>query len=72
MLWFNDEKDLGALRTDEGERLEVPGSAFAPGSRPSGRCAGTPVEFSTVDGEVTAILFVDEPDRRRARLRRSR
>ena len=31
MLWFNEDKDLGALRTDEGERLEVPGTAFGLG-----------------------------------------
>ena len=43
MLWFNPEKDLGALRTHAGERIEFPGSAFAAGEQPTGRCAGAPI-----------------------------
>ena len=42
MLWFNVAKDLGALRTSEGERIEVGGDAFAPGHKPVERCAGRP------------------------------
>jgi hypothetical protein len=72
MLWFNEEKDLGALRTDEGERIEVPGSAFRPSEKPIGRCAGKAVEFDAVDGVVTQLAFVPEPTVRRARLRRRR
>jgi hypothetical protein len=71
MLWFNAEKDLGALRTETGERIEVSGAAFAPGEQPTGRCAGAPIEFESVDRHISEIAFVQELDRRRAR-RRSR
>lgn len=69
MLWFNEDKDLGALRTDEGERLEVPGAAFGHGEKPSGRCAGRTIEFDSVAGAVTRLSFVPEPSRGRARKR---
>jgi cold shock CspA family protein len=72
MLWFNETKDLGALRTDDGDRIDVPGSAFLPGEKPLGRCAGKAVEFEQLDGGVSALSFVPESDQRRARLRRSR
>ena len=39
MLWFNEVKDQGALRTDDGIRIEVPGEAFSAGEKPRGRCA---------------------------------
>ena len=48
MLWFNAVKDLGALRTDDGTRIEVPGEAFSPGEKPSGRCAGLEIEFQVL------------------------
>jgi hypothetical protein len=70
MLWFNVAKDLGALRTDDGERIDVPGSAFMPGEKPVGRCAGKAVEFQPIDRGVTRLAFVPEPNPRRARLRR--
>ena len=69
MLWFNEDKDLGAFRTDEGERLEVLGTAFCLGERPIGRCAGRAIEFDSVAGAVTRLAFVPEPNPRRARLR---
>jgi hypothetical protein len=72
MLWFNEEKDLGALRTDAGERLEVPGTAFGLGERPIGRCGGRAIEFDSVAGAVTRLAFVPEPNLRRARLRHRR
>ncbi len=72
MLWFNTAKDLGALRTDEGERLEVTGAAFSPGEKPAGRCAGKAIEFAAADGEVSGIAFVEMADQRRARLRHRR
>jgi hypothetical protein len=72
MLWFNEDKDLGALRTDAGERLEVPGTAFDLGERPSGRCAGRAIEFDSVAGAVTRLAFVPEPNPRRARPRHRR
>ena len=70
MLWFNAEKDLGALRTDDGDRIEVPGSAFAAGQKPTERCAGKPIEFRAVDGEISEIAFLEELNPRRARMRR--
>ena len=70
MLWFNAEKDLGVLCAEDGERLEVPGTAFAPGEKPLGRCSGLAVRFEAVDGEINAISFVQEPNPRRARMRR--
>ena len=70
MLWFNAEKDLGAVRTDEGERIEVPGTAFLDGEKPVGRCAGKAIEFdSTADG-VGRIAFVPAGNQQRARRRR--
>ncbi len=70
MLWFNEEKDVGALRTDAGERIDVPGTAFVDGEKPVGRCAGKVVEFDEQSGEVERVAFVLEPERGRARLRR--
>jgi hypothetical protein len=72
MLWFNSEKDLGALETAEGERLHIPGEAFVPGEKPCGRCAGMAIEFSSRGGDVSEIAFVPEPRPRRARVRHRR
>jgi hypothetical protein len=72
MLWFNAVKDLGALRTGEGERIEVPGTAFLPGEKPVGRCAGKAIEFEPLEGAVTCVAFVPEVSPRRARMRRRR
>jgi len=69
MMWFNLAKDLGALRTDEGERLDVAGTAFMPGEKPLGRCAGREVEFEALEGAVSGLAFVPEPSQRRARRR---
>jgi hypothetical protein len=70
MIWFNEEKDLGAVRTDDGVRLEVPGSAFPRGGKPVGRCGGRPVELDVAAGLVSAISLVEEIAPRRARLHR--
>ena len=72
MLWFNEVKDLGALRTDDGERIDVPGDAFLPGEKPVGRCAGKIVEFESLDGAVSRVAFVPESSPRRARMRHRR
>jgi len=72
MLWFNATKDLGALQTEDGERLDVPGTAFPPGEKPVGRCVGRAVEFDALDGVVSSVAFVPEPNPRRARLRHRR
>ncbi len=45
MIWFNETKDHGFIRTDEDERLSVLGSGFAGGVRPVGRCAEAVVTF---------------------------
>ena len=70
MLWFNEAKDFGALRTDDGERVEVPGTAFLPGERPVGRCAGKAVEYESLERAVRDVAFVPVPYPRRARPRR--
>jgi hypothetical protein len=73
MLWFNDRKDLGFVRTDDGERLAVPGAAFASGQRPTGRCAEAVVEFEIDDAAeercAKDVVFVEEEAPRRARMR---
>jgi hypothetical protein len=72
MLWFNEAKDVGALRTDEGDRVDVSGAAFLAGEKPLGRCAGKAVEFERLDGGVSRLAFVPALTPRRARRRRSR
>ena len=72
MLWFNAEKDLGALRTADGERIEVGGDAFAAGEKPAGRCKGMPIEFDQSDGAIAEIAFTPEVSPRRARMRNRR
>jgi cold shock CspA family protein len=73
MIWFNEVKDLGFIRTDEGERLSVLGSAFAGGTRPRGRCAEAPVTFEIDETgderQATNVAFIEEIAPRRARLR---
>ena len=72
MLWFNAAEDLGAVRTDDGERLDVPGTAFLPGEKPVGRCAGTAIELESVADVVTKVTFVPQVTPRRARTRNRR
>lgn len=73
MLWFNQAKDHGFIMTDEGERLAVPGDAFAAGEKPTGRCAHKLVTFEieSENGSRHAQNVVFEPEftARRARLR---
>ncbi|HEX6679744.1 MAG TPA: hypothetical protein VF063_03780 [Gaiellaceae bacterium] len=73
MLWFNEKKDLGFIRTDEGERLSVLGPAFTGGNRPQGRCAQAVVDFAidATEDEPQAknVVFVEEDVPRRARMR---
>ena len=72
MLWFNEKKDVGALRTDDGDRIDLCGTAFLAGEKPLGRCAGRMVEFERAEAGVSRLAFVSESNPRRARLRRSR
>lgn len=74
MLWFNEDKGHGYIRTADGERLYVDGAAFAAGP-PVGPCAGLHVDFDvavTPDGrQAVAARIVPEVAPRRARRRRS-
>jgi hypothetical protein len=72
MLWFNAAKDLGVLTTDDGNRIDVPGTAFLPGEKPVGRCAGRAIEYEVLEGAATGVAFVPEPNPPRARLRHRR
>ena len=73
MIWFNEKKDHGFIRTEEGERLAVAGEGFAGGARPVGRCAHKAVTFE-IDRrggarQATEVAFVPEVVARRARSR---
>jgi len=76
MLWFNEKKDLGFIRTDEGERLSVLGPGFAGGKRPQGRCAHKEVEFEIdatgAERQAGNVVLVEADSPRRARLRGGR
>jgi hypothetical protein len=75
MLWFNEEDDAGAIRSDDGVRVGVVGADFVDGVRPVGRCAGRPVTFQLAgaddDRRAVEVRLEDAPAARRARLRRS-
>jgi cold shock CspA family protein len=74
MIYFNEEKHIGFIRTDDGERIQVLRSGFLPGQAPVGRCGGLPVEFSLSDEESPAaveVSVVEDAVVKRAR-RRSR
>ncbi len=68
MFFFNEEKNVGAIKSDDGERLEVRRSGFVPGHAPVGRCSGLPVVFSlSEDGLAVNVSVVEEVNPRRAR-----
>jgi len=73
MLWFNEAKDHGFIRTDEGERLAVAGDGFAAGEKPVGRCAKKVVTFEIDDEDgarqARGVVFEPEVLARRARMR---
>ncbi|MBA3366643.1 MAG: cold shock domain-containing protein [Actinobacteria bacterium] len=76
LLWFSDTKNHGFLTTDEGDRVFVPGHAFAGDRGSVGRRRGLPVSFSlsTDDGEPKAAdvsLLPHVPPRRARRHHRS-
>ncbi|MEX2211596.1 MAG: cold shock domain-containing protein [Gaiellaceae bacterium] len=75
MLWFNEEKGHGFIRTEEGERLLVERSGFTGGRAPVGRCAGLHVTFERESGSkgsrAVGTSLVEYVEPRRARLRRS-
>ena len=76
MIFFNEVKETGFIRTEDGERLQVDGTGFAPGQAPVGRCSGLPVEFAVTeaDGERAAfdVSVVEDLPSRRARRRPGR
>ena len=75
LLFFNQQRGDGFIRTEAGERLYVERNSFLPGQVPEGRCAGTPVEFDrrVGTGEHAFAAFdvsrVPEPATGRARRR---
>jgi cold shock CspA family protein len=77
LLWFNETKNHGFIRTEEDERLFVHRTGFLPGTPPVGRCAGTKVTFERepAEGEhgfqAVGVELVQEAMGGRARLRRS-
>jgi cold shock CspA family protein len=74
MLWFNEEKDHGFIRTEDGERLYVHRTGFVGGQAPVGRCAGMAVTFEREEGSdgsrAVGASLVELVEPRRARLRR--
>jgi cold shock CspA family protein len=76
LLWFNEERQDGVIVLDDGSKVVVLGSGFAPGHAPEGRCAGLPVSFDLVEesGErrAVSVVVLDDLPVRRARLRGSR
>ena len=77
MLFFNQEKGAGFIRTEDGERLYVHRDGFLPGKPPEGRCAGKKVTFEreALNGEhshqAVGVAMLEEVLGGRARLRRS-
>ena len=74
MIWFNPAKHHGFIRTDDGERLRVDESGFAPGELLGDRCRGTRVRFDRVAGEqdqarAVGVAAVPLFAARRARVR---
>ena len=45
MIWFNEAKQHGFIRTDDGERLRVDDTGFEAGQVLDDRCGGTRVSF---------------------------
>jgi cold shock CspA family protein len=76
MLWFNDAKGYGFIRTEDAERLYVSRDGFEQANDPPPRCKGRAVSFDrvVVEGDTRAlrVAFVVEDDRPRARLRHPR
>jgi hypothetical protein len=72
LVWFNEPEDHGVLETDDGERIEFHGDAFAGGDRPVGRVGGLAVEFRLDEsGGPTEITIVVADAAKRARRRRN-
>jgi hypothetical protein len=76
LQWFNEERQDGVIVAEDGSRVVVLGSAFAPGRAPVGRCAGTPVSFELAgvadERRAVSVVVLELPPARRARRRGSR
>ena len=75
LLWFNETKNYGFIRTEDDERLYVHRSGFA-GEAPVGRCAGVKVTFERADNggpedapQALNVKVDEEVNARRARRR---
>jgi hypothetical protein len=74
MLWFNQVKRHGFIRTEEGERLRVDEDGFAAGHLLGDRCRGTQVSFDrtsvqTEEARAVNVAVVPLVAARRARSR---
>jgi cold shock CspA family protein len=72
MIYFNEEKHVGFIRTDEGDRVQVVRNDFLE-EAPVGRCAGRVVEFRLTEGGepiAVEVALVEDAAPRRARRRR--
>ena len=77
LIWFNPDKRMGFIRTEDGERLLVEESGFEPGHILGDRMAGKPLTFEREAAEVeggfravrVAKLTDDAPNRARRRHR---
>jgi cold shock CspA family protein len=74
LVWFNEQKAVGLIVADDGERLAVTGADFANGAAPIGRCGGTRVSFDVAPGThgrtaVHVSTIVLEPQARARRRR---
>jgi cold shock CspA family protein len=76
MIFFNEVKDTGFIRTEDGERLQVDRTGFIAGKAPVGRCSGLAVEFAVQEagGERLAseVSIIEDLPSRRARRRPGR
>ena len=61
MLWFDEAKDYGFIRTEEDERLYVDRNGFVDRAAPVGRCAGLPVRFTVSEHEGRRIAVDVSP-----------
>ena len=76
LLWFNETKNFGFIRTEDDERLYVHRDGFAHGQAPVGRCAGVKVTFERLDTggvddgpQAIDVAVPDDVPARRARRR---
>jgi hypothetical protein len=74
MIWFNEAKQHGFIRTDDGERLRVDEAGFVPGELLGQRCGGTRVRFERIgdeqdDARAVGVTVVPAAETQRARFR---